>query len=170
MPTKIFLVGMMGSGKSHWAAQLAKALGFRSFDLDQLLETQEGKTVTNIFAQDGETYFREAESNLLRSFASQENFILATGGGTACFGANMEWMNQQGLTIWMDPSIPVLAERLLNEKQHRPLIASLADADLAQWLTQKRAERRAYYQSAQAVVTDTHPHLPDLLSMIQQHG
>lgn len=145
---KIFLIGLMGSGKSYWTKILSKKLKTGGYDLDHLIESHEEKTVAEIFAEDGEAYFRKMENKLLRWFAEKKSFVLSTGGGTPCFHENMEWMNKQGLTIWIDEPIDTLTRRLLPERAHRPLIASLTDDELHRFLENKLEERRPYYSQA----------------------
>jgi shikimate kinase len=145
---KLFLIGMMGSGKSFWTKKLSKKCKVGGYDLDFLIESHEEKTIAEIFAEDGEPYFRKSESKILRWFGEKKAFVLATGGGTPCFHDNMKWMNEQGITIWIDEPISTLMERLLPEKSHRPLIQKLADHELEIFLTDKLAERMPFYQQA----------------------
>src|SRR3954454_1788630 len=105
--TKVFLVGMMGSGKSYWAQKLKKKLKVPAYDLDALIEMMEEKTVGEIFEEDGEEYFRKAEAKMLRLFSEKKQFILSCGGGTACYNDNMEWMNKQGITIWLNEPVEI---------------------------------------------------------------
>ena len=147
-PTKIFLIGMMGSGKSYWAGKLKKKLNVSAYDLDALVEMMEEKTVAEIFAEDGEENFRKAEGKMLRLFAEKKQFILSCGGGTACYNDNMKWMNKQGITIWIDEPVETLASRLAKEKAHRPLIKDLDDKGLAEFLDKKLAERAEFYKQA----------------------
>src|SRR3954471_4328144 len=131
---KIFLIGMMGSGKSFWAEKLKKKIKVPAYDLDGLVEMMEEKSIQEIFTEDGEDYFRKAEAKMLRLFAEKKQFVVSCGGGTPCFSDNMKWMNKNGITIWIDEPIDTLTERLLQEKSHRPLIAHLADAELQDFL------------------------------------
>jgi shikimate kinase len=136
---------MMGSGKSHWCKLLSKKLKCGGYDLDYLVESSEEKSIAEIFAEDGEAYFRKAESKILHWFAEKKTFILATGGGTPCFHENMQWMNNQGITVWIDEPVEVLAERLKSEKDHRPLIKNLTDEELVHFLSKKLEERQPVY-------------------------
>ncbi len=145
---RIFLIGMMGSGKSHWCKKLSKKIKSGAYDLDFLIERLEEKTIAEIFAEDGEDYFRKKEAKTLRWFAEKKSFVLATGGGTPCFHDNMQWMNKHGATIWIDEPIEILEERLIKEKDHRPLIKSLTDDELHNFLSKKLAERRVFYSQA----------------------
>jgi shikimate kinase len=145
---KLFLIGMMGSGKSHWCRLLAKKLKTGGYDLDFLIESHEEKTIAEIFEEDGEDIFRKTEAKMLRLFKEKKAFVLATGGGTPCYENNMDWMNQQGVTVWIDEPIEILVQRLIPEKSHRPLISQLSDSELAAFLTNKRNERMPYYSKA----------------------
>ena len=145
---KLFLIGMMGTGKSYWTKKLSKKLKSGGYDLDYLIESHEEKTIAEIFSEDGEAYFRKSEAKILRWFAEKKSFVLSTGGGTPCFNKNMEWMNQQGITVWIDEPIDILVARLLPEKNHRPLIRDLSDDELYQFLSTKLAERQPFYQLA----------------------
>jgi shikimate kinase len=151
---KIFLVGLMGSGKSYWTKQLAKKYKTGGYDLDYLIEVREEKTIAEIFAEDGEDYFRKTESTVLKWFDQKKTYVLATGGGAPCFFDNMAWMNQQGITIWLDEPLPVIAARLASEKDHRPLIAKLSDSELVSFLEKQRATRLSFYSAAQIHLKD----------------
>lgn len=147
-PVKIFLIGMMGSGKTYWAEKLKKKLRVSAYDLDALIEMMEERTISEIFEEDGEEFFRKAESKMLRLFAEKKQFILSCGGGTPCYGDNMKWMNKQGITVWIDEPATVLAERLLKEKDHRPLIKNLDNEALEKFLVNKLEERSPFYSQA----------------------
>lgn len=165
---KIFLIGMMGSGKSYWKDRLAKKLKLPKYDLDQLIEDVEDRTIQQIFEESGEDHFRKMESIVLKWFADKDEYILATGGGTPCFFDNMDWMNSQGITIWLDEDIDVLAERLIPEKAHRPLISELSDKKLKEFLEQKREERKSFYSRAQLTLQEKEISETNLLSMIKE--
>lgn len=138
----------MGTGKSHWTKKLSKKHRVGGYDLDYLIESHEEKTIAEIFSEDGEPYFRKSEAKILRWFGEKKAFVLSTGGGTACFHENMDWMNRTGLTVWIDEPIEVLTERLIPEKAHRPLIQNLSDTELHHFLAGKLAERSVFYQQA----------------------
>ncbi len=146
--TRIFLTGMMGSGKSYWCKKLASALKTGAYDLDTIIELTEEKTIAEIFATEGEEAFRKTEARILRWFGEKQSFVLATGGGTPCFHDNMQWMNGQGITIWIDEPVDVLVERLNKEKNHRPLISTKSDEELHQFLSSILKKREAFYCQA----------------------
>ncbi|HYJ64340.1 MAG TPA: shikimate kinase [Parafilimonas sp.] len=146
--SSVFLLGLMGSGKSFWADKLGRILNIPFFHLDDEIERAEQKTIAEIFDEKGEDYFRQKETEILKSFSDKNNFILSVGGGTPCFNNNMDWMNENGITIWIDEPIEIIKKRLLKEKSHRPLIANVADEDLYSFLSNMREKRSIYYAKA----------------------
>jgi shikimate kinase len=169
-PVKIFLIGMMGSGKSYWAEKLKKKLHVSAYDLDSLVEMMEEKTVAEIFAEDGEDSFRKAEAKMLRLFAEKKQFILSCGGGTACYNDNMKWMNKQGITIWIDEPVETLASRLMKEKAPRPLIKDLDDHGLAEFLDKKLAERADFYKQAAFRLTGEELTESAFIKILKEHA
>jgi shikimate kinase len=167
---KIFLVGMMGSGKSYWTKFLSKKLKTGGYDLDFLIESNEEKTIAEIFAEEGEEYFRKQESKILRWFKEKKSFVLGTGGGTPCYFDNMDWMNKNGLTIFIDPPISQLVDRLIPEKGHRPLICDLSDEALFQFLTQKRLDRLPNYEQAKIKLRADEINETQFLKIIKEYA
>jgi len=160
---KIFLLGMMGSGKSYWCSQLAKKLKCGGYDLDYLIEMNEEKTISELFAEDGEDYFRKTEAKILRWFGEKKSFILATGGGTPCFFENIKWMNEHGITIFIDEPVDILVARLEKEKSHRPLISQLSEQELKGFLLNKIEERKVFYSQAKVHLTSKEISLKNIL-------
>lgn len=138
----------MGTGKSHWAKYLSGKMKTTGYDLDYLVEMNEEKTIAEIFAEDGEAYFRKIEARVLRWFAQKKSFVLATGGGTPCFSDNMAWMNKQGITIWIDEPVETLVQRAKLQKEHRPAIQGLTDDEILALFQQRLAERNQFYSQA----------------------
>lgn len=164
---KLFLIGMMGSGKSYWCKQLSKKLKCGGYDLDFLIESSEEKNIPEIFAENGEEYFRKSEAKILRWFGEKKIFVLATGGGTPCFHANMQWMNKHGTTIWIDETVDVLVERLKPEKDHRPLIKNLGDDELKDFLAKKLAERKQFYSQSKIHLQGSDINLKTMLQLVK---
>jgi shikimate kinase len=154
MGKKIFLVGLMGSGKSYWKNRLSKKYKIRGFDLDYIIETFEEKSIVELFEEIGEEGFRVKEAAALRMFQQNNSFILSTGGGTPCFHDNMDWMNQQGITIWLDVPTKILTQRLIEEKEHRPLIKKLSEDQIAEFINNQFWQRFKFYEKATHRLTD----------------
>lgn len=149
---KIFLIGFMGSGKTHWGRIWAKEDQVDFYDLDELIEKEESRSVATIFDENGEHYFREKETEVLRKFTGKENFLLACGGGAPCFNDNMQWMNDNGTTVYLSASPQYLFEKVIAEKDKRPLIKNLAPEELFSFIEQKLKEREPVYQQAKVIL------------------
>jgi shikimate kinase len=167
MVMRIYLVGFMGSGKSHWGRLLSAKLTLPFFDLDQQITEDENKSVVEIFAEKGEEYFRMMEKETLYILTeSHESFVMACGGGTPCYFNNIDYMNQNGTTVWLNTRLDVLFNRLLKEKAHRPLLKDLSDAQLKQFILKKFSERRIYYEQADLVVEECDASVDSLIQHI----
>lgn len=152
--SNIFLIGMMGSGKSYWGKVISEMIHYKFVDMDELLILQEGKSINDIFKEKGEQYFREKETEILQqSFLYKDNFVMATGGGLPCFNNNMKQLNEQGITIWINEPVVVLYERLLKEKSHRPLLKDLSEDGIKEFIQIKLTERTPYYNQAKYIVS-----------------
>ncbi|SIT33497.1 shikimate kinase [Filimonas lacunae] len=167
---KLFLIGMMGTGKSHWAKYLSKKVKTGCYDLDYLVETSEEKTITEIFAEDGEDHFRKAEAKVLRWFGEKKAYVLATGGGTPCFSNNIQWMNKEGVTIWIDEPVETLVDRAKQQIEHRPAIQGLSDDEILQLFQKRLAERTQYYSQAQYHLKGEGITEAALLKIVKQHA
>lgn len=143
----IYLVGYMGSGKSKAAEALAKILDYHLIDTDELIVETTGQSITEIFKTQGEEYFREIEKKVLRN-TENKKAVVATGGGTPCFFDNMSWMNEHGITVYLEANAGLLFHRLALFKQGRPLIESLSEVELMEQITGNLAVRIPYYSNA----------------------
>jgi shikimate kinase len=167
---KIFLIGFMGSGKTHWGRQLSAKLQLPFFDLDTVIVEKEKQSVAEIFARQGEEYFRYQERDTLEEIThDQESFILSCGGGTPCFFNNIEFMKKSGKVIWLNTSIDALTNRLQKERITRPLISDVQEADLRRYVIRKLSERRMYYQQADVTVGEENTNLDELIKVLLQN-
>ncbi|WP_205500247.1 shikimate kinase [Rufibacter psychrotolerans] len=151
---KIFLVGMPGCGKSTVGKVLAERLGYTFLDLDTLVEEQEGMTVPQVFEQQGQDYFREAEARALRAVASRpDRVVLATGGGAPCFCGNMAFMGAQGITVYLRLSPQELVDRLTAlDLQARPLLRDKTPPELLRYLAETLQQREQFYRQSVCTV------------------
>lgn len=117
---QIYLIGFMGCGKSYLGKQLAKYLELDFYDLDQIIETETGMSILDIFETQGETYFRDIESKVLAEFNSSG--IISTGGGIIERAENRMILGSR-LSIWLDVSFDILYDRIISSD--RPLVKSL---------------------------------------------
>lgn len=161
MDSKIFLVGMPGAGKTTLGKFLSRALDWRFADVDQELERIEGNSVTEIFKEEGETYFRSAERNVLKSLAETPgDLIIATGGGAPCFHGNMKFMNAMGITIFLDPPMEVLQKRIEQEDQ-RPLFHN---TPIREKIEKMYADRILYYHQAKLRIKEDNPNIRGVIA------
>ncbi|HVZ96551.1 MAG TPA: shikimate kinase [Chitinophagaceae bacterium] len=138
----------MGSGKTHWGKIWAKNNGLQFFDLDTRIEDAAGMSITKIFEKHGEDKFREMEAEQLKKFAHLKNFILACGGGTPCFGNNMEWMKANGKVIYLKASPSLIVKNVLDEMEQRPIIKDVNPSELIFFVERKLKERESFYSQA----------------------
>ena len=150
----VFFVGFMGSGKSSLAHEMAREIKVKFIDLDDYIAEHEERTVYNIITQDGEAYFRDMEKLYLGVLEDEVpgSVLVATGGGTPCFKGNMTWMNKKGHTVFLDVAEDVLYQRLLADRENRPLIGDLSDEALKTFISKTLAKRRKYYEKSRYVV------------------
>lgn len=145
---KISLVGYMAAGKSTLGRALAESLGLPFKDLDQLIEAKSGSSVSELIFNKGELYFRNLEREVLQEVLKEQQFVLALGGGTPCYFDNMELLNSQSVTVYLERSIADLFGVLAIDRRERPLIAHLAEADLKEFIAKHLFERREFYEKA----------------------
>lgn len=162
----IILIGFMGSGKSTVGKLLAKKLGHVFVDMDQVIEKQEGRSITDIFQTEGEQHFRKLERELLSSFTANQGLVISTGGGVPCFENNMNLINALGKSIYLQLSPKKLAERLKNEKNSRPLIKSMNDDELLLFIEKKLAERELYYLQSKLILPISEQSASEIVSLV----
>jgi shikimate kinase len=155
----IVLIGYMGSGKSSIGKKLSKKLRCNLIDLDDFIVEKEKASVKEIFATKGEIYFRKKEEAYLKELLTLDNdTILSLGGGTPCFGNNMQYVLEakNTKTIYLKSSVKNLTDKLFLKKSKRPLIAAIETKEaLAEFIGKHLFERSPYYsQAAHHVATD----------------
>ena len=150
----VFLVGYMGSGKSFLGRLLADKLDFDFVDTDDYIEKMSGKSISSIFSEQGEDYFRKLETKAITKLSDIPNLVVATGGGLPCYGNNMQLLRENGVVIFLDATPNVLMMRLVSEKSKRPLLADLEGNDtILNFITTHLQERLSYYNDAHLSIT-----------------
>lgn len=164
---RIYLIGFMGVGKTHWGKILSKKLELPFYDLDELITDSEGKSIAQIFEDEGEEYFRSKEKEVLHIVTeSHEQMILSCGGGAPCYFNNIDYMNQKGLTVWINTPFEILLGRLRLGKEKRPLLKDLDDEQLKTYIVKKNAGRRIYYDQAKVKVNDSTIKIDEFIKQI----
>ena len=159
---RILLVGFMAAGKTTLGKALAKEMGLQFIDLDHYIENRYRCTVSQLFAQRGEEAFRQIERNMLHEVAEFEDVVIATGGGTPCFFDNMDYMNTQGVTVFLDASVDVIHTRLTIARVQRPLVAGKSAEELRTYIVDMLDRRMPYYSRA------THTFCANRLENVEQ--
>lgn len=163
----IYIIGFMGSGKTYTGRKLASVLGWSFIDLDKKIEEHTGKAIPEIFSQEGEACFREIEMSLLRKLNSVKNTIISTGGGAPCYSNNMDFMLQNGLTLYLKLTPEELHVRLSQSRGERPLIMNLDKEDLKNFIEEKLADREKCYNRSDITITGLDPDINLIISLIK---
>lgn len=145
---RVFLIGFMGSGKSVVGKILAGKLGYSFIDLDNAITGQQRMTIASIFSERGEKGFRMIEQQALAGFLKEDNFVMACGGGTPCFFDNLQRMNDNGKTVFLNTDPEVLFSRLKTEKDQRPLLKNLKEENLRDFINVNLDNRKKFYSLA----------------------
>ena len=165
---KIFLLGFMGSGKSTTGKKLALHLNWSFIDLDEKIEQTTGMEIRDIFSEKGEAFFRKIESDTLQGMASESNAVISTGGGTPCFGDNMDFMLRTGLTVYLRMTPARLKSRLAGTSEHRPLLKDIGKDGLQEYITAKLAEREKWYSRAEIIVDGFNTDFSALYTLVKK--
>lgn len=144
----------MGSGKTTVGKLLAEKLGYSFVDMDSQIEEKQFKSVSTIFSELGEEKFRLLEQQSLHEVAEFENVVISTGGGAPCFFDNMNFMNSQGLTVYLKMTPDELSARLeISRANKRPLLAERKGNELKNFIAEGLAKREPFYNQAAFIVS-----------------
>lgn len=142
------LIGFMGTGKSSVGRQVAAHLNYQFLDTDETIESRAGKSITRIFAEEGEAKFREYERNLVAELAQASRVIFSTGGGLAANEANLASLKQHALVVCLWASPESIWQRVRHQS-HRPL---LQDSDPLGKIRRLLEQREPFYKQADVLV------------------
>ena len=165
---RIYLVGYMGAGKTTAARRLAQRLGWEVADTDDLFEAKYKISVCDFFNKYDEPLYRKLESEVLKETEKLENVVISTGGGTACYFDNMDWMNQHGLTVFLRISQKAVVDRLVHAKRKRPLAEGKSEEELVAFVEQHYTGRLPFYEQARITVKAEDLDLDSLMKQIEE--
>lgn len=170
--TRIILIGYMGSGKTTLGKALSKELGLPFFDLDWYIESRFCRTISQLFNERGEDGFRRIEREMLHEVAEFEDVIIAAGGGTPCFFDNIEYMNTQAKTVYLNATPEVLFRHLQPGRQKRPLLAGKTDEEMKAFITESLAKRASFYEKARYILNtsllENHKQIQDAIIQLRK--
>jgi len=148
----LVLVGFMGTGKTVVGQRAAARLGHRFVDTDQRIEQRAGRTITELFATEGEARFRQRERAVIQELAAQQNLVIATGGGVVLNPDNLRDLEASGVVICLGAEPAVILQRT-RQHTHRPL---LHGPDPARRIAELLAERAPLYRAIAHRVDTSH--------------
>lgn len=169
MDKPIFLVGFMGSGKTTWGKKIANALDLPFVDLDHEIVENIGMTIPEYFKLHGEENFRKLENEFLKKQAGRIA-IISTGGGTPCYFDNMDWINKNGLSLYLYHTSKSLWARLSqSDVNKRPVLKGLSGDELFEFIDTKLKEREEFYDKADIKFEQIHTPLEEIIELIKNH-
>ena len=150
----IVLMGYMASGKSAIGKVLAKKLNLQFIDLDVFIEENEGVTISELFQTKGEIYFRIKEGEYLKEILEKnKNTVISCGGGTPCYGNNLEIIKKYSISFYLKASMNTIFERLKNETSERPLVATIGIENLKEYIAKHLFERNEFYEKSNYTIS-----------------
>lgn len=162
---KVFIIGLPGVGKTTFGRIFAESLNIPHYDLDTLIEEQEDSRIASYFQNHGEPAFRVIESECLKKVIHDNDaFVLSTGGGTPAYGENMTLMQSSGVCILLKDGHDVIAERIIQDAEIRPMFKGLNEGEINQKLSQLWSERRSYYEQTHIITGVEAVQNPQLLT------
>ncbi len=139
---------MPGSGKSTWGKKIAKAFQYTFVDLDKLIELNEKLSIEDIFHIKGEEYFRDLEHKYLLKTIVMNNVVISCGGGTPCYNNNMNLINENGISFYLNGTIGLLLDRILNSKRQRPMFLGLEKDNIEKKIEELLRIRTPFFEQA----------------------
>ncbi|WP_111707536.1 shikimate kinase [Lutibacter citreus] len=165
---KIVLLGYMASGKSAVGKMLAERLKIQFIDLDNYIEEKENLSIKNIFNFKGEIYFRRKESEYLQELINLDsNYVISLGGGTPCYGNNMEIITSNSKSFYLSASINTIFNRIKTETSQRPLVSTIGIDNLQEYIGKHLFERSAFYNKAAETVSVNDKSLIEIVNELE---
>ncbi|MCX6270084.1 MAG: shikimate kinase [Bacteroidetes bacterium] len=165
----IYLIGFMGSGKTNIGKQLARQLGYKFYDLDEMFEDKYHFTVSHFFEKFGETEFRKIEKSLLLSTVNFTQAVISTGGGTPCFFDNMPFILKNGVSVYFKLTAPQLVSRLKQSRKPRPLVKSFEGEALEDQVAALLAIREPFYLQANRIIEGFDIKLEEVVNLLRDY-
>ena len=158
-----------GCGQDYGRTSSRQRLGWEVVDTDALFEEKYKISVNDFFNKYDEALYRKLESEVLKATESLENVVVSTGGGTACYFDNMEWMNQHGLTVFMHISPKAAVDRVIHSRHKRPLVEGKSEEELTEFVNKHYASRMPFYEKARITVKSEDLDVDGMMNTIKEN-
>ena len=165
----IFLIGAKGSGKTTLGRQIAGKLNLQFIDVDDYIEQKTGKSVPNLYNEEGEIEFRKKECEAIKEIMNSDNLIIATGGGTPAFCDNMNLMNKNGTSIYFKVSANELAKRIKANSPDRPLVKDKTAEQIKDLIISLNKDREPFYQMAHIIMENDNIVPDDVIQALRDY-
>lgn len=149
---RIFLIGFMFSGKSTVGKKLASIMGYDFIDTDKYFEDKYKISILDFFEKFGEEMFRKFEHDILKELVVKDNVIISTGGGLPCFNENMDIINKEGFSIYLEMPFKAIINRQKNSKQKRPLLQNKTQEEIEEYLKALLTKREPIYKKSKITI------------------
>jgi shikimate kinase len=161
----------MGSGKSTHGRKLAKALKAEFIDLDAYIVRKLNKTITEIFEEFGEAFFRDQETEALKEIiaAKKEPSVISLGGGAVCFNDNIKLVKKNGVVVYLETHENALRQRLLRSRNKRPLLKSMTEEEVLSFIKTKVKERAKFYKQADITINGLNLNTATLIKALEEY-
>jgi shikimate kinase len=149
---RIFLIGFMFSGKSTVGKKLASIMNYNFIDTDKYFEDKYKISIFDFFEKFGEEMFRKFEHDILKELVVKDNVIISTGGGLPCFNDNMDIINKEGISIYLEMPYNAIINRQKNSKQKRPLLKNKTQEEIELYLKALLTKREPIYKKSKITI------------------
>lgn len=168
MMLRVYIIGMPGTGKTHFGRLLSQSLKMQFFDLDEMLEKKEHASIRQIVADKGEPYFRAEEHLMLKKTLNFNNCVISCGGGTPLHYNNIDIMKANGIVIWLNTDLQIIKRRIAQNSTRRPLFLGMSEAEILEKLSVLYENRRKTYAKADIFIDHNQQHSVPLSVVIQK--
>jgi shikimate kinase len=165
---RLFIVGFKSSGKTTLGKKLAESLNLGFVDLDERIENDEGRTIPEIFLEEGEEEFRNKEWKALKNVVKEDNIVISTGGGAPCHCDNMTLMEKYGEVIYLKVDDDTLVSRLKTAADSRPILKAKSEEELRIYLADLRQRCEHHYLRAKVIIDGNKTGLEDIIRLLEK--
>jgi shikimate kinase len=163
---RYFIIGYKSSGKTTIGKKLAGKLKLKFIDLDEVIEKMEGKSVPEIYMQEGDAGFRVKEWEALKEIVKEDNLVVSTGGGAPCHCDNMNLMEKNGEVIYLNLDNDTLVSRLKTATKDRPIVLNKSDEQLREYVSELRERCEHYYKRAKYIINGKSLSVKNIIEVI----